>query len=845
MNGGQRRDQRPPATLSFGLDVPEQDVASLAREAMEHAQGAMVSGNQHEAIRWFGRACRLLPRDPTLKLLLATACLRTDPARAKELLRDLAQTHDGLAVRAGLAALGAPADGAPLDPAQIEGLVDCDPGHIHGWAWHPHDPERDPVLTVVPDKAPRFTLVAAQPAEPEAGTLLARPRAFRLSWAGLGRRVHLLDAYGRDLPGSPVVFGAAQHPTPAGAPRGSGRPPPRRAPRGRPADVVIAAGGTLADLRDCLASVLRNTPAECRVFVVTHHGPSSALLRALDPGRRIRLVRLRQPGNGAAMINAGLRAAAPHDAVLLNAQARIGRHWIERLRGAAYAARDIGTATALTDDGAMPLAPDQAEAEQLAALTWRANGNHVIDVPFGEPHCLYLRRDCLDSTGLLRRDLFAQGWGAEHDFCLRARALGWRHVVASGVFAARCGSDRRDPAADALMHRNRRILRTLHPGYDALLQAQAAADPLHPARRRLDAARFRLQQRGRRSVLIITHNEGGGVERAVTAAVAAHGAAGRCAVVLRPADNGTVLVSDGDQARYPHLRFARQERAALLRFLRAVQPVEAEIHHLLGHDPEIADLPDRLAIPYSVHIHDHGWVCPRVVLIDPTGRYCGEPDATVCDQCIARAGTAFSWVTSTAAFRERCGSILAGARRVIAPSADTAARLRRYRPAQRVTVVPHEPCAPHAPAAAPASQPPHHVCVVGAIGIQKGYQVLLACAEDAAARNLPLRFTVVGTTIADEPLLRTGRVFITGPFMPDEASRLVREQGAAIGWLPSIWPETWCFALSDVWQAGLQAVVFDIGAQAERVRASGRGAVLPLALSPPRINQALLALSRM
>ena len=89
----------------------------------------------------------------------------------------------------------------------------------------------------------------------------------------------------------------------------------------------------------------------------------------------------------------------------------------------------------------------------------------------------------------------------------------------------------------------------------------------------------------------------------------------------------------------------------------------------------------------------------------------------------------------------------------------------------------------------------------------------------------------------------TGRVFVTGGFAPEEADRLIRGQRAALGWLPSIWPETWCFALSDAWRAGLNVAVFDIGAQAERVRATGRGTLLPLGLSPMQINDALLALS--
>ena len=47
------------------------------------------------------------------------------------------------------------------------------------------------------------------------------------------------------------------------------------------------------------------------------------------------------------------------------------------------------------------------------------------------------------------------------------------------------------------------------------------------------------------------------------------------------------------------------------------------------------------------------------------------------------------------------------------------------------------------------------VCVIGAIGIHKGYQVLLDCARDAAERRLPLEFVVVGHTIDDRRLLAT------------------------------------------------------------------------------------------
>jgi glycosyltransferase involved in cell wall biosynthesis len=131
--------------------------------------------------------------------------------------------------------------------------------------------------------------------------------------------------------------------------------------------------------------------------------------------------------------------------------------------------------------------------------------------------------------------------------------------------------------------------------------------------------------------------------------------------------------------------------------------------------------------------------------------------------------------------------------------------------------------------------------VVGAIGPEKGYDVLLACARDAAWRGLALEFVVVGHTFDDRRLLDTGCAFITGRYDEAEATALIRAQGAHLAFLPSIWPETWCFALGAAWRAGLSAAVFDIGAQAERVRATGRGWILPLGLPPVAINNALLS----
>lgn len=62
-----------------------------------------------------------------------------------------------------------------------------------------------------------------------------------------------------------------------------------------------------------------------------------------------------------------------------------------------------------------------------------------MDIPTAVGFCVYIKRDCLNMTGLLREDAFAQGYGEEDDFCVRAGHLGWRHVAVPSVFVAHVG----------------------------------------------------------------------------------------------------------------------------------------------------------------------------------------------------------------------------------------------------------------------------------------------------------------------------------------------------------------------------------------------------------------------
>ena len=112
--------------------------------------------------------------------------------------------------------------------------------------------------------------------------------------------------------------------------------------------------------------------------------------------------------------------------ILLNSDTLVAPGWLEDLRAAAYSARDIGTVTPLSNNATIlsypdctgtNTVPDMRETRRLAALARQVNGGTVVDIPVGVGFCMYIRRDCLDAVGLLRADVFAQGYGEENDFC--------------------------------------------------------------------------------------------------------------------------------------------------------------------------------------------------------------------------------------------------------------------------------------------------------------------------------------------------------------------------------------------------------------------------------------------
>jgi GT2 family glycosyltransferase len=624
--------------------------------------------------------------------------------------------------------------------------------------------------------------------------------------------------------------------------------------RARIVDVIIPVHGGGRQTLACIDAALRTLDESTQILVVDDATEESDLVEALDAlaaQGRIVLIRNQHNLGFVASVNKALTINPTHDVILLNSDTLVFADWLARLRVAAYSGLNVGTVTPLSNNGSIASYPradgcafgpdDGGAMHELAAST---HSGRRFEIPVGVGFCLYLRRDCLQDVGDFDAAVFGAGYGEETDYCLRARRRGWSHQLAADVFVYHAGGLSFGPRRAALLERSQRLLNLRHPGFDRFIESFLAKNPLDAVRRRLDERRLTAFQG--RFVLLVSLALTGGVERFVAERCRELRAAGLYPLVLKAAAPGDTqrcaMWTDAIEA--PNLRYDVSADLPDLKTLLQGLPIDAiEIQHFLHLDSRVIDMVRALPIPYDVFVHDYAWICPRITLIDGSGRYCGEPAVSVCEACVSREGSNLGETLSVAALRERSDLWLRGARRVGAPSVDTANRLQRHFPDLQVFVQPH--AVPIATDAGPprARETPVRVALIGAIGEHKGYHVLLDCARDANQRGLPIEFLVIGYTENDAPLLETRKVFITGRYGEGEAPHLLKRERPDIAWMPSVWPETWCYTLDFALQAGLPVAAFDLGAIAERLRAAGQGDLLPLGMAPSQINDRLLALA--
>src|SRR5690554_3185098 len=100
---------------------------------------------------------------------------------------------------------------------------------------------------------------------------------------------------------------------------------------------------------------------------------------------------------------------------------------------------------------------------------------------------MYIRRAAINGVGLLDEEAFPRGYGEENDFCMRARAKGWRSVIDDRTYVFHDRNKSFGGQKTDLIAKGRAIVDQRYPDYKKAIRVFSESSTIA-------AARFRAKQ---------------------------------------------------------------------------------------------------------------------------------------------------------------------------------------------------------------------------------------------------------------------------------------------------------------------------------------------------------------
>lgn len=616
-------------------------------------------------------------------------------------------------------------------------------------------------------------------------------------------------------------------------------------PGGATVTIILPVYNAVDVLREALDRVARNTDIPWRMVLIEDCSTDPDVRPMVQEwakaqGDRVTLL-LNDANLGfIATVNRGLAQARTwSDApiVLLNSDALVPEGWTSRLLAPIWADDGVATVTPLSNDAEIYSVPvpgvrhdlDVGDGDGIDALMGRCGAlGHDISAPTGVGFCMALAPHFIAQIPDLDVT-FGRGYGEETDWCQKAMLLGGRHVAAGNLFVEhRGGASFGSAAKQKLLERNGAIIRKRYPDYDASVLRFMRDDPLITARLAAAFAWAAVRQTGPVPVYI-AHALGGGAEAHLQGQLNDDLTQGCAAVIVRVGIGHHWQIEM--HARLPngerHATMGLTNDDAALRALVDMLPRRRIIYSCGVGARDAFALPDiivGIAMPddtVDVLVHDFFPISPSYTLLGSDGHYHGVPVAGA----NAAADRAHSYrrpdgsVVDVAKWQDAWGRLVLRADHCTVFSHNSADLLTQVYPfaAGKVRVIPHAPDLPDLQVTQPRSDPPV-IGVLGNIGSHKGAGVIQQLSRDLS-KSGKSKLVVIGHL--DPAYKLAAPSFAHGAYQVEDLPKLAARYGITGWFMPSIWPETFSFVIHEVLATGLPVTCFDIGAQADAVRAQG------------------------
>lgn len=330
-------------------------------------------------------------------------------------------------------------------------------------------------------------------------------------------------------------------------------------------DVIVPVfNGNFDIVYSCIESVIAALAAnKCHVSIIDDKSTDRQIIDYINSIERVGAVDIfRNEVNLGFVqtVNRGMKLHKDMDVILLNSDTLVYGDWAKRMRDAAYADKRIATVNPLSN-GWMSNYPDagkySADKELevsdaiLNDLCNEVNAGRFAQVPSTIGFCMLIKRRCLNEIGLFDQRNFPTGYGEETDFCYRASALGWTHIVVGDVFVRHWENQSfTSERKQKLLLEAERKFQILHPRHRDVMNAYSRVDTQKPLRENLDLARLK-RLFGSRKTLPVLFIDGIGRSEAIQEPLF---------LAYDQQENSIALKVNWEPPRVPNLRSFRMPR---------------------------------------------------------------------------------------------------------------------------------------------------------------------------------------------------------------------------------------------------------------------------------------------
>lgn len=611
-------------------------------------------------------------------------------------------------------------------------------------------------------------------------------------------------------------------------------------------DIIIPIYNAFEDLKKCIASIFECTDLEKhRLLLVNDASPDERILPYIKSieSERVLVVENEKNLGFSGSINHGITESKNRDVLLLNSDTIVTKNWVEKILDCAYSDITIATVTPLSNNATLCSVPEFLKEntlpagyslEQYAELIETVSLRLYPRIPVANGFCMLIKREVIEKIGLFDMETFERGYGEENDFCYRAEQIGYHHAMCDDTYIYHTGttsfiSDEKRKYIEA----HEKILNERYPEQNHAVAVHCRDNPNEQVQENIKLWTGLLN--GRKNLLYLVqsdfredaHDHLGGTQLHVKDMTEIMRDSYNVFVVARNLDYLN-LTAYTDKEEYTfkfyigkaptYFEFRSKKFAELYgKILDAFRIDLVHIHHVKDLTLEMYYQADIRNIPIVTTMHDYYAICPSIKMVNCHGELCiGNRDKECCRECQKNFGGVWANTDYISVWREEHRKALDLSEAIITPSNSAKEIIQSYYPglAEKISVISHGMKAMYCEKKTESDK--FNVAFIGGISKEKGSYISYQLIKNGPSDVEWYLFGVWGYN--ELSMLEKKNYTKTGLYERHELPGLIEKHQIDLICILPIWPETYCYTLSEAIMCGVPVIATDIGALGERMR---------------------------